>query len=78
MSETGQGVPDNMPKTIGNPATRALHNAGYDRLEQLTTATTKELLNLHGFGPRALRLLREALAEQGQTFADERGDKSSV
>lgn len=74
MSETGPGAAGDLPKSIGKPATRALHNAGYDRLEQLTTATTKELLNLHGFGPKALRLLREALAEQGQTFADERGE----
>ncbi len=72
MNEMGQGVQGDLPTTIGKPATRALHGAGYTHLAQLTTATTRDLLKLHGFGPKAIRLLREALAEDGQTFADER------
>jgi hypothetical protein len=28
-------------------------------------------LKLHGFGPKAIRILRPALAERGLTFADE-------
>jgi hypothetical protein len=63
---------DEFPKALGAPATRALHNAGYDRLSQLPAVTTKELLALHGFGPKGLRILREALAARGETFADER------
>lgn len=53
-----------LPK-IGAPATRALNGAGYTRLEQLTQATEAELMALHGFGPRALRILKEALAARG-------------
>ena len=73
MREQGQTPPgDEIPAKIGKPATRALNGAGYERLSQLTSATTRDLLKLHGFGPKALRLLREALAETGQSFADER------
>jgi len=56
--------PTDLPK-IGAPATRALNGAGYTRLEQLTQVTEAELMALHGFGPRALRILKEALAERG-------------
>lgn len=58
MSET------DLPK-IGNPATRALEAAGIVRLDQVAEHTAAELLALHGFGPKALRILREALAERG-------------
>jgi len=60
---------DAFPK-IGAPATRALTAAGYTRLEQLTAVTEAELGKLHGMGPKALGLLRAALAEQGRTFAE--------
>jgi hypothetical protein len=53
---------DRLPPGIGAPATRALTQAGYTRLEQLTHVTEAELGRLHGVGPRALRLLGEALA----------------
>lgn len=58
------------PKTSA-PALRALNNAGYYRLEELTQVTARELLALHGMGPKALRILREALHAKGWTFADE-------
>jgi predicted Fe-Mo cluster-binding NifX family protein len=57
------------PKT-SNPAQTALHLAGYYRLEQLTKVTEAELLALHGVGPKAIRILREALAEKGWKFAE--------
>ncbi len=56
---------------IGRPATAALTEAGYTRLSQLTTVTAKELASLHGVGPKAIRILREALAARGQVFAGE-------
>ena len=46
---------------IGAPATRALASIGVTRLEQVADLSEAELLALHGFGPRALRLLTEAL-----------------
>ncbi len=56
---------------IGAQAPRALNGAVYTRLEQLTRATEQELMALHGFGPKALRLLREALASRGLALAGE-------
>ncbi len=57
-----------LPKT-SEPTTQALNAAGIYRLEQLTEYTEKELLALHGVGPKAIRILREKLAEKGLTFA---------
>jgi predicted flap endonuclease-1-like 5' DNA nuclease len=59
---------DRLPPGIGAPAERALTAAGYSRLEQLTHVTEAELGQLHGVGPKALRLLREALASSGRGF----------
>ena len=50
---------------IGAPATRALAAAGVTRLSEVTGWSEAELLALHGVGPRAVRLLSEALAERG-------------
>ena len=58
---------------IGAPATRALAAEGITRLADLTHHRSEDLLALHGVGPRAIRLLREALAEQGVSFADDPG-----
>ncbi|MGE0306881.1 MAG: DNA-binding protein [Acidimicrobiia bacterium] len=60
---------DSLPK-IGAPATRALASIGVTRLSQLTTFRVEELLALHGFGPRAAGILREALTQRGLSFAD--------
>lgn len=60
---------DDFPRAIGNPARRALIAAGYRRLGQLTTVTGREIGQLHGVGPKALRELNRALAARGQSFA---------
>ena len=57
----------NFPK-IGAPATRALEAAGYTNLKQLTKVTEAELAQLHGMGPKALMILREALKAEGLSF----------
>jgi hypothetical protein len=57
----------NFPK-MGQPAIRALAAAGYTHLEQLTAATEVEIKNLHGMGPKAFGILREALKEKGLSF----------
>ena len=59
----------NFPAKISSPARRALVAAGYTQLEQLTTARERELLKLHGMGPKAMGLLRQALHECGLAFA---------
>jgi DNA-directed RNA polymerase alpha subunit len=50
------------------PAVRALEAAGYTRLEDLTQVTEKELLALHGMGPKAIRMLNAELAKRGQAI----------
>ena len=50
-----------LPK-IGAPATRALASIGVDSLEQVAGRDSAELLALHGFGPKAIRILADALA----------------
>lgn len=53
-----------LPK-VGAPATRALASIGVTTLEQVSGRSADELLALHGFGPRAVRILTEALADAG-------------
>ncbi|MFI6868250.1 helix-hairpin-helix domain-containing protein [Nocardia sp. NPDC050406] len=54
-----------LPRAIGQVAARALGNAGYDSLDQLAGVPEKDLLTLHGVGPKAIRVLRESLRERG-------------
>ena len=54
---------DGLPK-IGAPATRALAAIGVTRLSQLDRLSDDELMKLHGFGPRALRIVRQKLEER--------------
>ena len=60
----------NLPKSIGRPATSALTYANIFYLEQITKISAEELLKLHGVGPKAIRLLKEALELKGLAFAD--------
>ena len=68
-SDETQPGDNDIPRSVGAPALRALAGAGYTTLTQLATVTEEELLRLHGVGPRAVRQLRAALAELGLTFA---------
>jgi predicted flap endonuclease-1-like 5' DNA nuclease len=55
------GAGGDLPKAIGGPATRGLANAGITTLAQIAPMSDTDLLALHGVGPKAVRLLREAL-----------------
>jgi hypothetical protein len=57
-----------LPKAIGRPATRALLGAGLSTLDQVATRSADELLAMHGVGPKAVRILAEALAERGSAL----------
>jgi DNA-directed RNA polymerase alpha subunit len=50
------------------PAVSALEAAGYSRLDDLTRVTEKELLTLHGMGPKGIRMLNAELAKHGQAI----------
>ncbi len=57
-----------LPATIGDPARNTLAVAGITRLDQLPDRTGAETLALHGMGPKALSLLRDALAARGKAL----------
>lgn len=60
---------------IGSPATNALLAAGYKNLKQLTKVSEAELGQLHGMGPKALGILRDALKAQGLSFKQDKPEK---
>ncbi len=64
MAEPTNGFPK-----MSAPAHRALANAGYTRLEQLTQVSEAEILNLHGIGPKAFKELKAAMEKHGLSFA---------
>ncbi len=54
---------------IGRPANSALLNAGITSLAEVASLGRRELLAMHGVGPKAVRILEAAAAEHGLTFA---------
>ena len=60
--------PDMWPKEIGNPARQALVAAGLTQIKQLTNLSEKDLLAFHGVGPKAIRILKQLLTDQGLSF----------
>ena len=58
-----------LPK-LAAPARRALTGAGYTRLADLTKVKESEVRRLHGMGPNAMAVLRDALKERGLSFRD--------
>jgi hypothetical protein len=64
------GSAGDLPAAIGRAATRALLGAGISTLAQVATRTEQELLDLHGVGPKAVRILGDALRARGLSYAD--------
>ena len=54
---------------ISAPARRALEREGINSLTQLTEYTEKELLQLHGVGPKAIAKLKNILADNSISFS---------
>lgn len=63
-----QAVRPHFPRGVAAPALRALSNAGYRTLDSVAGAREADLRAMHGMGPGALRILREALAARGEAF----------
>lgn len=53
---------------ISQPAERVLQRAGIETLEQVTLYKEEELIAFHGFGPKALAILKRKLIEYGLSF----------
>ncbi|RBO99991.1 DNA-binding protein [Rossellomorea aquimaris] len=66
---TNNPTPDSELPKIGKPAIRGLHQAGLYRLEQFTDVSESDILKIHGVGPKAVRILNEALKEKGLSLA---------
>ena len=59
-----------LPDEIGKTAARELSINGIDSLKQVATYSKKELLAIHGVGPKAIAILGDALAAKGLDFSD--------
>jgi predicted flap endonuclease-1-like 5' DNA nuclease len=59
-----------LPDEIGKTAARELSINGITSLEQVAAHSKKGLLAIHGVGPKAVRILGEALSEQGLDFKE--------
>lgn len=55
---------------IGKTAARELSLHGITSLRRVADHSTKELLAIHGVGPKAIAILGEALAALGLTFKE--------
>ena len=51
---------------VGRVAARALAERGITTLAQVASLTEVELLAVHGVGPKAARIVREALEARGK------------
>ena len=56
------------PKGISGPALRALAAAGVRSVPDLAQWREADLAKLHGMGPKALDVLRDALDASGRSF----------
>ena len=53
---------------LSGPARGALEHAGISTLTELSKHSEREVLALHGMGPKSLPTLRQALQDAGMTF----------
>ena len=58
-----------LPAAMGEVSRRELALHGLTRLDQFDGASEKELLTIHGVGPKAIRILREHLEPAGMHLA---------
>ena len=65
-NEAASGLTDGIPQ----PELRALNVEGISTLGQLAAYRERDLLKLHGIGPKGTATLRQALQAAGLDFAD--------
>ena len=69
MGETPDPRPvGDLPDAIGKTAARELALNGITTLEQVAERSRKELLAIHGVGPKAIAILATALAARGMDY----------
>lgn len=60
-----------LPDAIGKTAARELSLNGITTLRQVAGHSKKELLAIHGVGPKAIRILGEELVLKGLSYSDD-------
>lgn len=74
----GRRVNTEFPSSIGRVAPRSLAEEGITTYAQLASHTEKELLEIHGVGPKAIRILGEELRERGMAYRTEISGTSGI
>ncbi len=69
VEDTDRNVTPIPLEGLSKPAQRALAGAGYTTLQQLAVVRERDVARLHGIGPNALAVLRQALAAHALAFA---------
>ncbi len=59
-----------LPNEIGKTAARELSYNGIKSLQQVSEHSKKELLAIHGVGPKAIAILEEALSAKGLSYQE--------
>ena len=59
------------PASLGKVASRQLTQHGITTYEQLTALSAKDLLAIHGVGPKAIRILHDELSARGLSFHED-------
>lgn len=59
-----------LPNSMGKTAPRELKYAGIDSLQKASEYTEKDLLAIHGVGPKAIRIMKDAMAAKGLSFQE--------
>lgn len=60
---------DEFPRAMGRPANAALVSNGITTLAQVARLTRRDLLAMHGVGPKAVEVLEAELDERGLGLA---------
>ena len=58
------------PKGLSGPALRALKRANIKSMTQLSKWKESDLAELHGMGPKGIRILKAALGRQKRHFSE--------
>lgn len=66
-----EGDETEFPASTGKVAPRELAAHGITRFAQVAERSERELLAIHGVGPKAIRILREELHSRGLSFRDD-------
>lgn len=65
-----QDPDSSFPKSMGKVAPHSLIAHGIKDMDQATGFTEKELLKIHGVGPKAIRILKEELSKSNKSLKE--------